>query len=267
MFLMLPPLSRAGTPQGFSWTNIESDQSTMAIVRRALHDPSITAIREVGVQEGFALVMTTSRESGAPTPDYDLWSIYNVSLSTAKSRILVSGYGMKLVDWIGTGGSELAITYYDCWECEPASLFTTLHFLQGIGWRTRWLPGKETKSEYPHPGAVVFVSDAGEPYEDDVQVDQVFAVVGLANHSFALGSWFHSRNTKTGKTEDDVQRYWVDPATGEDRQEQLNGSAALNWKREICTPSNGIVSPSIGQDSASCRGVLKNTSPHGKVSK
>ena len=81
---------------------IESDKTTMAIVRRALHDPTITSIREVGMKGGFALVMIASGECGAPTPDYDRWTIYNVALRIGSGRVLVSGYGVKLLDWIGS---------------------------------------------------------------------------------------------------------------------------------------------------------------------
>ena len=100
MLLLALQFGRADVPPGFSWVNLESDKTTMALVRRALHDPSVSAIREVGVEDGFALVMTAYREAGAPTPDYDRWSIYNVSLKTGMSKVLVSGYGVTLLDWI-----------------------------------------------------------------------------------------------------------------------------------------------------------------------
>lgn len=148
----------ADVPAGFSWVNLESDNATMNVVRKALHDPSITAIREVGVEDGFALMMTVSREAGAPTPDYDRWSICNVSLKTGMSRVLVSGYGAKLLDWIGANRDELAITYFDCWECEAATLFTSLRFKKGVGWRARW-SNKTLDSAYPQPGAVALMAD------------------------------------------------------------------------------------------------------------
>ena len=94
--LLLTKLSYAQLPANFTWINIESDQKVMPLVRRALHDPKITAIREVGVEDGYALVMTASRESDAPTPDYDEWIIYNVVLNSGKSRILAGGYGVKI---------------------------------------------------------------------------------------------------------------------------------------------------------------------------
>ncbi len=221
IFLLFVSFIHADTPPGFSWTNIETDKATMAEVRHALHDSSITAIREVGVEEGFALVMTTSRETGAPTPDYDLWNIYNISLKTGKSQLLVFGYGVKLLDWIGASNDELAITYYDCWECEAVTLFTTLHFVKSSGWTARWL-NKTQKMSYPQPGAVALMTDVGDPYDDN-DVDQVFAVVKHTNKGFAAGSWFHSRNSKTGKIEDDVERYSLDAKTGKDRVEKLDG--------------------------------------------
>jgi hypothetical protein len=243
--LLFAQPSQATTPAEFSWVNMESDKTTMTAVRRALHDRSITAIREVGVQDGFALVMTASRDGDAPTPASDRWTIYNVSLTTGKSRVLVSGYVVELLDWIGQKQNELAISYSHCYECEPVKLFTVFHFTKGVGWRARW--SNSTKdANYPQPGAVVSYGDVGAPYTDD-EVDQVFAI----------GSWFHSRNTKTGKIDDDVYRYSIDSTTGKDRLEKLSGNLALNWKRKICTDSSTVVGPSLGQHSKACRAVLK----------
>jgi hypothetical protein len=119
----------------------------------------------------------------------------------------------------------------------------------------RW-PNKTPDANYPQPGAVVSYGDAGEPYDDDM-VDQVFAVVLQPNGGFAAGSWFHSRNTKTGKVSNDVEKFYIDLTTGEDRVEQLSGERSLEWRREICTPSNVLlIKASIGQNSKSCRRVL-----------
>jgi hypothetical protein len=169
--------------------------------------------------------------------------------------VLVFGYGVKLLDWIGAANDELAITYFDCWECEAATLFTTLQFIKGSGWRARW-PNKTQNSAYPQPGAVALMTDVGEPYDDN-DVDFVFAVVTQPGKSFAAGSWFHSRNSKTGKIEDDVERYSLDTKTGKDRVEKLDGQAALNWERRICTPSSIRIQPSFGQHSKACRSILR----------
>lgn len=254
-FILLSQIAcPAQTPAGFTWVNLESDKTTMTAVRHALNGKSLTAIREVGVEDGFALVMTATREKDAPTPDYDLWSIYSISLATGKAQILVSGYSVKTLDWIGPGAQELVISYYDCWECEPATLFTSLHFRKSSGWSARW-PNKTKDANYPHPGAVVFVSDAGAPYDDD-EVDQVFSVVAQPNDGFAAGYWSHSRNTKTGKIEDTVSRLSVNPTTGADRYEELHGPAAEQWKHMICSTTSLVVNLGGGQDSKACRAVL-----------
>jgi len=228
----------------------------MMTVRQALHDTPITAIREVGIEGDFALVMVTSREAGAPTPDYDQWYVYNLSLQTGNKQLLVFGYGVKLLDWVGKSSDELAITYYDCWECEAATLFTTFHFTNANGWRARWT-NKTQAGKYPQPGAVALMTDVGDPYDDN-DVDQVFAVVAQPGNGFAAGSWFHSRNTKTGKVDDDLELYSIDSSSGDDRTQKLVGQAALNWERRICTQSNILIQPALGQNSKACRNVLKS---------
>lgn len=230
----------------------------MSAVRRALHDQSITAIREVGIEENYALVMTVSREAGAPTPDYDLWSIYNISLATGKSQLLIGGYGVTLLDWIGTGNHELALTYYDCWECEAARFFTTLHFVKGIGWRARW-PNKSEAWTVPQPGVLVSTSDI--PESSDEQVDLVFAIVAtqVNGSGFAVGSWFHKHNVATGKIDDKVERYSIDQSTGLDRTEKLAGQEALKWEQAICSPANIMIQPSTGQSSRLCRVLLSGS--------
>jgi hypothetical protein len=251
----------ANVSEGFSWVSIETDQSTMAVVRRAVNDASITAIREVGVKGGFAIVMAVSREEGAPTPDYDLWSIYNVSMTTGTAQILVSGYGVKLLDWIGRSSDELAITYYSCWECEATTIFTTLHFKPGVGWGARWL-NKGQDVRYPQPGAVALSTDIGEPYDDREDVDQVFAVVTLPNNDFAVGYWLHSRNSNAGKPEDDVERYSIDSPSGKDSVETLVGPKARAWERQLCTRSDILPTLSSGQNTKACRSVVQPPVQH-----
>ena len=258
--LLLTRLSYAQLPANFTWINIESDQKVMPLIRRALHDPKITAIREVGVEDGYALVMTASRDKDDPTPDYDSWTIYDISLTTGSSRVLFGGYGVKLLGWVGRGASELTVSYYTCWECEPETLLTAVHFVKGNGWQARW-PNKTTNpASIALPGAIVDIGDMGAPYDDN-DVDQIYAIVKQPDDGFAIGTWAHSRNTVTGKVDDDVERYSIDPKTGADRVQTLTGPAARVWKREICTQSNILIEPSAGQDSNACRAILKPTAP------
>ena len=252
---LVAPLIQAQGPLRFSWVNIEQDKATMLIVRRALHDSSITAIREVGVAGGYALVATTSREDKTATPDYDRWSIFSVSLATGNKKILVSGYGVRILAWVGPGQEELAISYFDCWECEAATLFTTVHFTPDTGWKVRW-KGDKQAATYPHPGAIVRMTDAGEPYDDN-ECEQVFSVVEQPHGGFAAGYWLHSHNPRTGKNEEDVTRYSIDPASGKDIIENLRGSEAVNWERRICSESPVVRNIAWGQDSKACQRALQ----------
>ena len=244
MLVRVPALAQ--TPDGFSWVDTASDKATTNTIRRALKLSSDTAIRKVGVRDGFALVFTESSDG---------WSIYNFSRTSHKSEILVSGYRVKVLTWRGSDSLELGITYFDCWECEADTLFTTLHFIKERGWSARW-PNPKSNPAYPHPGAVVSIGDAGAPYSDD-EVDQVFAVI-VQKSGLAVGRWYHSRNMATGKISDEVTKYSVDPSTGKDPVESLSGTAALHWQREICDKTKSLAAPRIGQNSKACRQILRS---------
>ena len=258
--LFLAKLSYAQLPSNFSWINIESDKKIMPIVRHALHDQKISAIREVGVKDGFALVMTTSRQPGEPTPDYDNWAVYSISLPTGKSLPLLGGYGVRLFEWIGPGNEELAISYYSCWECEAATLLTTIHFVPGIGWQARWADKPINPNDSTFPGVVVDIGDMGIPYDDN-DVDQIYAFVKQSDNRFAIGTWTYSRNTATGKIEQEVERYSIDPKTGKDLTEKLTGKAALDWKQQICNRDNTLTQANSGLDSKTCRKILPKPNP------
>ncbi len=246
----------ADTPPGFTWVNLETDLGTMAKVRTALTGVAITAIREVGVEGDYALVMAINRETGAPTPDYDQWYVFNLSLRTGEKQPLLFGYGVKQIDWIGPGAAELAITYYHCWECEADLLFTTIRFTKQAGWKARWV-NKVEREGYPQPGVLIKTDDL----EDDDEVDQVFALVGNTSNKLEAGYWYHAQDPRTGKVEDDVYRDWVDTVTDEDHADEIKGRAAVAWERKLCDVSDVAPGPSIGQDSKACRSVMRSAAP------
>jgi hypothetical protein len=103
------------------------------------------------------------------------------------------------------------------------------------------------------------MSTSDIPDSTDEEVDVVFAVVSTQKNGFgfAAGSWVQSRNSKTKKIVEDVVRYSIDPATGEDRVEKLSGQAALRWEAEICDSHETMIRSGSGQDSKACRSVLK----------
>ena len=258
--LTFPLTSVAQVPRGFAWVNLESNTSVMAKVRSSLQDHTMTAIREVGVQGQFALVMTAARPRGESTGDADAWTVYSVSLTSGQNNVLLRGYRVQLLRWIGKGAGELAITYDSCSGCEPVIMFTTLRLDPGVGWTARW-SGEGLTDTSDQPGAAVVAGGVGEPYDDD-EVSQVFGLIVQQNGEFTAGSWVRTRNTKTGQVEDDIERYSVDPISAADRVEHLRGAAAVNWERAVCTPSQLLVAPSLGQDSAACREVRRRPASH-----
>jgi len=131
-------------------------------------------------------------------------------------------------------------------------VFTALHYDPREGWRARWA----NKENPIQPGITLRVTDVGEPftYEDDV--DQVFAVLSSKDGVASIGTWYHSRDLATGKISDDVGRYFVDPSTGEDRSTVLTGSKAKEWELQLCEAGDSWSTPARGQSSRACKGVL-----------
>ena len=109
VFTLLQIPCPAQRPAGFSWIDTALEKTTMNIIHHALKIDSKTSIRKVGLEDGFALVLTTTHDD----EDADRWSIYNLSLDTGKAFILVSGFKVLLQDWVGKNSPELAIKYYE----------------------------------------------------------------------------------------------------------------------------------------------------------
>jgi hypothetical protein len=152
----------------------------------------------------------------------------------------------------------LAITYFDCWECETATLFTTLHFKKDIGWRARWR-SKTEEGAYPQPGAPAATTDVED---GDTELDLVFGLITKSDGSYFAGSWEQSRDSKTGKVENDIERYSIDPSTKEDRVDKLARRPAVELERQICTQSDNLIQPSSGQNSEACKRVLAKPAAH-----
>jgi hypothetical protein len=76
----------AQTPTGFHWVNFKQEQDTVARVGQVLQAEDYSAMREIGVIADSALVFTTVREPGWTTPEGDMWTVYSISMQTAKLR-------------------------------------------------------------------------------------------------------------------------------------------------------------------------------------
>src|SRR5260370_8358003 len=99
-------------------------------------------------------------------------------------------------------------------------------------------------------------SDAGAPYTDDV-VDQVWAVMAPSPGFASIGTWYHSRDLKTGKETSEAMKFVVDRSTNEEQSLTLNGSAAAQWERKLCKATDAVPGLMGGQDSKSCRQLFQ----------
>lgn len=261
--LLLAPVVRGQSPDGFRWVSLKDHPPIVANVEEALKSEDYTAIREIGVLGDFALVMTSRRDLEQTTPVGDQWSVYNVSTKDSKIASLIFGYNLEIKEWISfqpEAGADLGVVYLSCWECEPASLFTALHYDKQNGWRARW-PNKENSEQ---PGIVLGVTDVGDPYTNE-DVDQVFAVTASHNDGARVGTWYRSRELGSGKITDTVSRFFVN-AAGQDKTEILTGADAAVMKLRMCKATDALSGLFGGQDSKACKRVLKpkNQSEHFK---
>lgn len=246
--------AQSQVPDGFHWVDFRKEVSTVSNVEKALKAENYTAIREIGVRGDFALVMTVQREATQPTPLGDSWAVYNISTTDWSVHKLISGYNLEIKDWISFQSKDeqdLGVVYMDCWECEPASVFTALHYDARTGWRARWVNEKDPV----RPGIAFLITDVGDPYTDE-DVDQIFAVVTPRGGAAAVGTWYHSRDLSSGKITESASRFDVDPRTGEDKSIVLTGPAALKWELQLCKAAVSPYGLSQGQSSRACKRVM-----------
>lgn len=272
-------------PAGFHWVNLEVETAIMAQVRHALSGRGITAYREVGVKDSYALVIAITRKKDAQDFSTDTWSVFSVYLPAGKSDLLIRAGDIHFDRWVFVRirndntpePNELAIDYTECAEsCDGGAMFTLLHLIPGIGWRARWGSANRTAIGYPTPGLAV---NYGEP--DGMEtLGPVFAVLYAGDGGIEVGRWYRTRDRqldhiengnsifkkdpKTGKDLvldfDDVWRYSVAPETGEEKEEKLSGAAAISWERRLCSvwPDDAATPPTIGQGSKLCAPYRRN---------
>ncbi len=253
VWMLTAGLVRSQTPAGFHWVDFKKEAATLSNVEQALKAENYTAIREIGLMNGFALVLTVSRESDQATPEGDQWLVYNVSTKDWVASPLLIGYNLQVKDWITFQTNaipDIGVVYLDCWECEPASMFTALHYDPHDGWRARWVNEKDTN----HPGVPFLFTDVGDPYTNE-DVDQVFAVFTPAGGVASAGTWYHSKALSTGKVTDSVVRYSVDPPIGKENEANRPGAPASEVKVQLCTANLSVILLG-GQSSSSCKKAL-----------
>jgi len=243
------------TPADFHWVNFKTEAATVSNVERTLKGEEYSAIREIGVTDRFALVLTVQREAGQTTFDGDMWRVYSISIKTWNVQTLLTGYRLQVKDWINFDARtsrDLGLVYMDCWECEATTVFTALHYDSSKGWRARWPNEKDPN----HPGITMLITDVGDPYTNE-EVDQTFRVIAPANDVSTVGTWYHSKDLSTGKISETVTKFWIDKATGKEKTAELTGEEARAWKLSLCKAGSAAYGLSQGQSSRACRSLTR----------
>jgi hypothetical protein len=242
-------------PKDFHWVDLRHEADVVSRFSQALGGEEFSAIREIGLLGDSALVFTTLREPGAATPHADRWKVYSVPMDGGAVRMLLTGYELRIMAWmpfLPRERADLAITYMDCFGCEPTVIFTALHYESGQGWRARW-PNQDSPDI---PGIQLASSDWGIPYDEDL-VDQVWASMGPLAGPASIGTWYHSVHVKTGKVSSVTMKFRVDPATGKEESLTLHGADAVAWQKKLCKPTDAHSEILGGQESQSCKVLLK----------
>ncbi|MGC2636048.1 MAG: hypothetical protein WA294_02645 [Acidobacteriaceae bacterium] len=249
----------AEMPANFHWIDLHRDAPTVQRVEQALSSAkqNYTALREIGVIEHPALVFTTNREADAPTTDYDQWEIDSVDLETLHVSPVLGGFQVRMEAWVRftkSRGPELVVTYKNCWECEPETLLTSLFWRASSGWQARW-----PNQKFPDtPGAVLITTDIGDPYTDDVDIAQTYALDSSSDKPASLLVLFHSKDSSTRKITTDLFRYSVDQSDKE-KVEEVKGSSWPRALREVCDPRQATLA--AGQDAPYCQRLRQRAHP------
>jgi len=249
--LFLASADAQKTPEGYRWVNLQNEGDVMARVNHALASERLGRIRKIGVIGDSALVFAADRD------DENSWTVYDVALRTSHARKLLGGFQLKIFGWcpfVPRAPADLAVTFLDCDECEPATMFTAFHYDRNAGWQVRWPASRKDQT----PGVLLLLTDVGDPYTDET-VDQVWAPVATSpgGGPVSIGTWYHARDKKTGKVTSVAMKFWIDPVSHEEKSVALEGSKAMIWEQTICRATN-VELPGFahGQRSQSCKAVL-----------
>jgi hypothetical protein len=86
-----------------------------------------------------------------------------------------------------------------------------------------------------------------------VTVSEAYAVLADPNGHEIVSTWNHFDHGKLKDPEDYIYQYDVDPLSGLERTQRLNGKEAEAMKRRICAGTDSVTGLARGQDSSLCQ--------------
>jgi hypothetical protein len=249
--LLLGQLHAQQAPDNFRWVDFHSpkDQSVIVWVTRSLAVEDWTAIREIAVEYDAALVVTTRRATPQSAANADTFSVWSVSLTNHIVAPLIKGVNLRWLDWMRFAKDaplEPAAFYDNCSGCAADTYFTAFHYDPSQhGWAARWMRG----------GQAVPVWSGNPPA--GAAWTQVYAGISEQDGRQLLGTWNHFEYGKHKPPEDFVYLYDLDPLSGLERTQQLNGKKADAMKERLCRAQDALPGIVRGQDSPLCQQIVK----------
>ena len=217
-------------------------------VTRAMEPEKWTAIREIGVEYDAALVVTTLRASPQSAANSDTFAVWNVSLTSHLVTPLFHGVNLRWVDWMHFAEGaplEPAMLYDNCGDCEADTYLTSFYYdVAHRMWSARWMregQGLHLWSAHPPPG---------------VDWSQAYAVMAEGNGRELVGTWTRFDYGAHKAAEDYIYQYDLDPWSGLERTQQLNGKQAEAMKQRICRGQDVVAGLARGQDGPLCQQYL-----------
>ena len=235
----------------FRWMDFhsEKDQSVIVWVTRALTVENWTAIREIGVVYDAALVVTTDRATPQSPANADTFTVWSVSLTSHVVAPLVRGVNLRWLEgmrFTPSGPEEQAVLYDNCRDCAAITYFTAFRYdMPHHMWTSRWLRG----------GQAVPVWSANVPA--GVVWTQVYAGLAEPDGRTLMATWSHFDYGRQKPPDDFVYRYDVDPFSGLDRTQILNGMDADAMKMRLCNAQDAVPGLVRGQDTPLCVPYIK----------
>lgn len=240
--------SQAQAPSEFHWVNMEKDEWTVGLVRKALQKEQFTAIREIGVLGDAALVFVANRKQPDAIPEKDEISVYTASLRTLFSQKLLTAYQVRPVGWsnfVPGHRPELATVFADCVDCDPSTFLTSFYFEgKSDTWQARWMAEQ-------HGSSLL-----SKHVSSDYTTQQVYAMVADRDGRESLVTWIRYDYLNSKRFDDYVYQYDVDPASGLDRIQRINGKEIAATQLKLCQidPAWGYLK--YGQDSELCAALV-----------
>jgi len=235
-------LCSAQVVDGFAWVNLKTDTQTVAKIATFLANKPYTAIREIGVVNQQALVITTLRKDPTAEPGNDTFTAYGVSLKDGSVEELLDGTNLKYIDWqkfYDYDTSELLATYDDCAQCKATTFLTAFYIDRKTKrWGARW------RREVA--GAPLYSADTSKSY--------VYALFINVDQRVVLDTWAaYPEQKKSSRGGEYLFEYRIDPMSDQGTSRPLTGRDMLPVKQRLCRGEEIVFGIAGGQDSAACK--------------